>query len=565
MTLFELEFGLTLIALAFAFAWPGFCNGLFAGVEKLFEPLARRKGLAAAMVGVCAIGLRLALLPLFPIPLPFVPDDFSFLLSADTFAHGRLANPTPAMWMHFETIHVSMLPTYQSMYFPGQGLILAAGQVLLGHPWFALLVLDGLMCAALTWMLQGWLPRNWALLGGFIAVLRLGLFGYWINTYHAAGTLAALGGVLLLGGLPRLTRTARMRYALLMGLGISILVLTRPYEGFLVCIPTGFVLIRWLMKGKNRPAPARAAKLIAAPLGLILATCAWLGYYDYRAFGSPLTLPYTVNRATYAMAPYYIWQGPRPVPVYRHAEMRDFYEEKEMKIYRDIHSVSGFLPNSLLKVVITFLSYSYFALLIPMLMIHRVFMDRRIRFLVVCVLLVAAGMAIEVFLLPHYVAPITCAFYAIGLQAMRHMRCWKPEGKPVGLTLVRLTVTVCVLMAGVRVLAVPLHFEPTEYPASNWNFNWFGPAHWGTERQQVMDRLEQLPGKQLVIVRYSTTHEALNEWVYNSADIAGSKVIWARNMNPAENRELVDYYKDRTVWLVEPDAVPVKVTPYAGP
>jgi hypothetical protein len=51
----------------------------------------------------------------------FLPDDFSFLLAGDTFAHGRLTNPTPAMWTHFETIHITMQPTYQSMYFPGRG------------------------------------------------------------------------------------------------------------------------------------------------------------------------------------------------------------------------------------------------------------------------------------------------------------------------------------------------------------------------------------------------------------------------------------------------------------
>ena len=99
------------------------------------------------------------------------------------------------------------------MYFPGQGLLLAAGQVVLGNPWFAVLFSSALMCAAICWMLQAWLPPNWALLGGFLAVLRLGVFSYWTNTYHAAGSLAALGGALVLGGLPRLKKTARFRYA----------------------------------------------------------------------------------------------------------------------------------------------------------------------------------------------------------------------------------------------------------------------------------------------------------------------------------------------------------------
>ena len=156
------------------------------------------------------------------------------------------------MWTHFESIHITMQPTYQSMYFPGQGLLLAAGQVLFHQPWFAALAMDGLMCAALVWMLQAWLPPRWALLGGVIAVLRLGLFSYWINTYHAAALLSAFGGALVLGSLPRLMKTGRFRYGLLMSAGIAILVLTRPYEGLLMCLPVGVALGYWAVKKADR-------------------------------------------------------------------------------------------------------------------------------------------------------------------------------------------------------------------------------------------------------------------------------------------------------------------------
>ena len=108
-----LECGLTAIIAASAFAFPRLGSGWFARIERRFAKLAQRQGLVVASVGLSVIALRLAILPLFPVPLPFVPDDFSFLLACDTFAHGRLANPTPAMWTHFESIHITMQPTYQ--------------------------------------------------------------------------------------------------------------------------------------------------------------------------------------------------------------------------------------------------------------------------------------------------------------------------------------------------------------------------------------------------------------------------------------------------------------------
>ena len=557
-----LECGMAAMAVALSFAFPRLGGRGFARMERLFALLAQIQGLLVAGVGLSVIVLRLAILPLFPVPLPFVPDDFSFLLACDTFAHGRLANPTPAMWTHFESIHITMQPTYQSMYFPGQGLLLAVSKVVMGNPWIGLLIVSALMCAALCWMLQAWLPPSWALLGGAIAVLRLGTFSYWTNTYHAGGSLGALGGALILGGLPRLMRTARMRYAVLIGIGIAMLGLTRPYEGILMCLPVGFVLARWMMKGKNRPSPAAMARLAAVPLLFGMAAVAWMGYYDYRAFGNPLTPPYTVNRNTYAIAPYYVWQHARPEPHYRYKEMQVFYHKGEADFYEGYHSFAGFLKQTLIKIGFMFLFFSGFALLPPLLMVRHIFLDRRIRFLLICVLVLAAGMAIEIYLLPHYVAPFTGAFYVIGLQMMRHLRQWKPEKKPVGLTLARLTVTICVVMAGLRIFAGPLHIAQSEWPPSNWNFNWFGPEHFGTERAQMETWLDHQPGQQLVIVRYWGNHDPFDEWVYTAADIDRSQVIWARDGDPAGNPELIRYYKDRNVWLVEPDATPARIQLY---
>jgi len=560
-----IEFGLTLVALAFLFAWPRLGSTTFLRIERICNRLARRRVLAVATVGVAQLLLRLALLPLCPIPQPFTPDDFSFLLAADTFASGRLANPTPAMWTHFETIHVSMQPTYMSMYFPAQGLVLAAGKVLFGNPWFGLLCVNALMCAAICWALQAWLPPGWALLGGFLAILRLSLFSYWINTYTGGAAIAALGGALVLGAFPRLMRYVRIRDGLLLALGVVVLAISRPYEGLLLCLPVAFVLGRWILFGKNRPAPAILLRRAALPLAVLLAGAAWMADYDYRAFGNPLTLPYTVNRATYAVAPYWMWQAPRPEPFYRHKPMRDFYVKQELRVVTLFHTVPGFLTQNLMKPVHAVLFFAGVALFPPLIMLRRVLLDRRTRFLVLASLLLMAGMFIEIVLLPHYLAPFTVAFYAIGLQCMRHLRVWSPGGRPVGAAVVRALVVTCIAMAALRAWAEPLNLELANWPPGAWTANWYGPGELGAPRARVLADLERLPGKQLVIVRYSSDHNPVWEWVYNAADIDSAKVIWARDMDNAANSELIRHYADRKVWLVQPDSQPVAVMPYPTP
>jgi hypothetical protein len=561
-----IDLGSAAITAAVAFGWPTLGERVVAHAERRFAALASRKVLACLVVGLSVLVLRIAILPIYGIPIPFSVDDFSFLLAADTFAHGRLTNPTPAMWTHFETIHVTMVPTYQSMYFPGQGLLMAGSQVLLGHPWWGVLISSALMCAALTWALQAWIPANWALLGGFIAVIRLGLFSYWTNTYHAAGSLCALGGALIFGSLPRLKKTGCMRYGLLMAGGIAILELTRPYEGMLLCLPVAGSLLYWVWKGENRPQIGVLVRRALLPLAVIVAASAWLGYYDLRSFGRATTLPYTVDRAEYAVAPYYVWQPPRPVPNFRHAIMRKFYQDEEMGPANTVKSARGFVNSTLQKPILALLFYSGFMLLTPLLMLQRVLRDRRIRFLLLGVFVLATGLVIEIFLLPHYIAPFLVALYAIGLQAMRHLRLWKPEGRPVGLGIVRLTVVTCILLAGLRLFAQPMHLTASEWPTKNWNLNWFGPERYGTQRAQIQKQLERMPGKQLAIVRYQPGREAsLGEWVFNSADIDDSKVIWAQEMGAEDDSELLRYYKDRTAWLIEPDTEPVRITPYPSP
>jgi len=553
------EVGSTIVAIAIGFAWPTLGCKWFPRLEAALARFARKKGLAVLVVGITAVLLRLLILPSSPIPHPFIHDDFSFLLAADTFSHGRLTNPTPVMWTHFESFHIDMKPTYMSMYFPAQGLVLAVGKVVLGNPWFGLLIATALMCAAICWMLQAWLPPSWAFLGGLMAVVHLGLFSYWVDTYAGAGSLAALGGALVLGGLPRFLRWIRIRHALLMSLGVVLLANTRPFEGLLLCLVVAGYLCHYFLRGKNPPSLSRVVLHSAPALALLAAMCVGMGYYNYRVFGSPFTLPYTINRATYGVAPYFIWQSPRPAPVFRNEQMRDLYVGEELDYYEKVHS-KLYVPILLYRSFAVTRFFTGLSLLPALLLLKRVSRDRRIRFLFVFVYVAVAALATQVFLVPHYFAPFTAALYAVGLQCARHMRQWKPGGNPTGMTLVRFMVAACLFVVCLRPFVSFMHFGLGDRGSVAWQ--WLGTENFGKPRADIESALEGLPGQQLAIVRYSASHKPDDEWVYNCADINASKVIWARELDPASNQKLIDFYRNRKVWLIQPDLQQAPVSPY---
>ncbi|MBV8550493.1 MAG: hypothetical protein JOY54_04280 [Acidobacteriaceae bacterium] len=552
-----IELGLSLMTLAIAFCWPRSGSGFFFKVEAAFGRLARKRAVSVFLVGVTACTLRLLMIPLAPIPQPFVYGDFSFLLAADTFASGRLANPTHPMWKHFETFHITQKPTYASMYFPAQGMLLAAGQVLAGHPWYGVLASCALMCAVICWMLQGWVPPGWALLGGVLAILRLALFSFWINSYFGPA-LSAIGGALVLGALPRIQRSFSRRNFVWMALGMSILAASRPYEGLLVSVPA-LAALAWCLLKRAHP-PALVLLRRAAPaVVLLLATAGFMAYYNYRVFGDVFTPPYRVDRATYASAPHFLWQSARPEPVYRHKVMRDFYSGWELSWFRETRTPVGLLKTSAIKLLSAFLFNLNFALIAPVFMLPWALRDRRIRFFAASGVVFGLGMAVETWLMQQYVAPFTAALYAILLQCMRHLRVWRPAGLPSGLFLVRAIPTMCVGLAALRLFAQPLHIALA--PETQSTLSWYGTAPLGLPRAKVLAQLDKYPGRELAIVRYSPGHE-FEDWVFNAADIDNSNVVWAREMDAASNLELLNYFKSRKAWLVEPYCTPPRISPY---
>ena len=523
---------------------------VFHAVESLFSRLAERKTLAVVALFFIVIGVRLAVLPQLPVPVPGIHDEYSYLLIADTLTHGRLANPAHPMWMSFESFHVNWFPTYSSKYPPGQGAVLALGQ-LLAHPWIGVILSVAAMCAAILWMLQAWIPARWAFLGGVLVALKFGISSYWMNSYWG-GAVAATGGALVLGALPRIVRRARTRDALLFGLGIAILANTRPYEGLLFCIPVAGWFFWWLA-GKTKSPMALRTRItkVFAPLAVVLTlTIGFIGYYNWRLTGSAFLFPHTLNTRTYRTTGLFLWDHSKVPIQYNNEQFEDFYNGWEREDYQntwpDVWKVSAE------KLTRSGSTYFWWGALLLLPGLPFVFFDRKMRVPILIFLLGTAAFLTSIWSFPHYAAPLTCVIFLMLVQAIRHLRTIRLGGRPLGLAL---------SWAIIYLLAADVGFSVPRHICDQLDWTCKGDP----SRAAIGKKLSDTPGKHLIMVRYQEDHNLHDEWVYNGAEIDTAKVLWARELDSVQNAKLFAYFKDRQIWLVEPDTDNTELIPYQAP
>ncbi|MEP6714937.1 MAG: hypothetical protein ABJC09_05145 [Terriglobia bacterium] len=473
--------------------------------EAALRWVAERPRWALSLLAALPIVLRLCLLHNHPVPVPTVSDDFSYLLLGDTLRHFRLANPVHPMHRFFETVFVLQQPSYSSIYPLGQGIVLIFG-------WAGVLASIGILCALVYWMLRGWLTPAWALVGGLLAVMLFGPLNQWTNNYWG-GAVSAIAGCLVFGAIPRKNST-------LLGLGLGLQILTRPFEAVLLLVCAAPFVFRWLRW--------RALLALVPVLGLTL-------LQNHAVTGDWTKLPYMLSREQYGVPTAFTFQKmPEPHRPLTPEQRLDYLAQK------DVHDSSG---GYWLRWAGRLKFLRFF--LLPPLYIALLYFDRRFLWAAGCVLFFSLGTNIYPYFYPHYVAAVACLILLMAVAGLRRA----PR------VLLSLCAAHFIFWYSVHLLGNQPVFEATG-PYESWDYINFGDS----EGRIAIDRtLAQAPGKQLVFVRYSPRH-LLREWVHNEADIDAARVVWALDLGEDEDARLRAYYPQRTVWIVEPDSVPPRLT-----
>jgi len=489
---------------------------------KLLDALSRRTfaaGRAVLLVGFLAGLGNAALTWIQGPPIPEVSDEWSYLLAADTFASGRLTNPAsphPALVGE----HVIGSPTYQSKYPPANGSILAVGKLLGGHPAVGLWLSAGLLAAACTWCFQAWVSPGWAVFGGLLLAVRLGLGSYWNQSYWG-GSMAAIGGALLYGAVRRLTEEPRLRHALLLALGLALLANSRPLEGVLLSLPAVWMLGRWFV-GLSGPQRRPALLSVALPVGvLLMLIVTGVGYYNWRVTGDALMMPHFHYKEIYSTHSEFVWNRQPGAPS-QHLDLGRA-TDGDVPTWRSV----GLLQGSYRVWLVLFFLLSP-ALAVPLLLGVGALRGRSAGPLVTACLLVLLSQFLVDQFFPHYAAPLTAPLWVVALMVLSSLSVMRWRERPVG---AGLSLVVAIVLVVSFLAQIPAFRPDAGAPSRN--------------REEIRASLEAQSDKHLVLIHPATRFNL------NPADLRGTDVLFAFDQATESNRGLLQLFPDRRGWRLE--------------
>ncbi|MGH9582654.1 MAG: hypothetical protein ACRD4O_06945, partial [Bryobacteraceae bacterium] len=385
-----------------------------------------------------------------------------------------------------------------SIYPIGQGLALAIGWTLFGLPWAGVILSVACLCALAYWMLRGWVTPGWAVIGGLFAVFEFGPLSGWMNSYWG-GAVPAMAGCLVFGALPRLRKRARPRDAVLLGAGLAIHLLTRPYESIYLLLSTIlFFLPELRSRAQSLPLLRLAPVAVLAVMPAIVLTLV----QNKEVTGRWTTLPYQLSQYQYGV-PMSLTILPNPAP---HLPLTRA-QRLEYISQRSYHGKGHDTPSKFFSRLEYRIRFYRFFFLVPLYFAFAIFIlsirDYRYAWVVVTFVLFALGTNLFPYFYPRYAGAEVPLFLLASVAGLERLNRFKVRSHEAGREAAAVLVCLCIAI---------FIFRYTVYSFQNAGSN---PNY----RLAIKRQLAKAPGKQLVFVRYSPHHIFQHEWVYNAADI----------------------------------------------
>jgi len=418
-----------------------------------------------------------------------------------------------------------------------------------------------LMVAAISWMLSGYFNRYWSLVGGLVAAFQLvvlgepfgqsHMMGYWSQSYWG-GAVAAAGGALVLGALPRLMNKRRFGWSpgFCLGIGLALMGMSRPKEGLIVALPVAVVLLFWLIKNRTSSRGYVTLYFIAPVSGFILAILLTTLAHNKAVTGVSIKTPWQAHYEQYVVFPLFLWQQPTKTVEWNNPQLERFHGEWELDLHRRSQTITGFIDTSLRKVARYWVFYLGPVLTLPLL--ASLCLLRRWWVLLAAVIcaLIQLNNLLSFAAFPHYAAPATGALYLLVIAGLRYGYLLLRKTSKIGQGLIPLVLLVGV---GFSAYGVVKSAQGNAYSKD-------------LERHRISQQLDALAGTHLVMMEYGPEHNVHDEWVFNQASIDQAKVVWARALSAEQNQQLRSYYPDREVWLIKVGFADEKValTPYTS-
>ncbi|MCA9133042.1 MAG: hypothetical protein KDA45_07795, partial [Planctomycetales bacterium] len=323
---------------------------------------------------------------------------------------------------------------------------------------------------------------------------------------------------------------------------------TRPFEGLVATLLSAALL--WLLWGDRGCLPKlqlalRATAVAAVPVAGALSLIA---LQNYAISGQISRMPYALHEQQYGVAPLFVFGQPQVPAIERGddlpATIRAYHHGWSLQSYQQRAGLTGWL-RGVREACWTLASYWVALALIPLLTAAYWLPFRLPRLLALAVAIQLLLSSSVCWIFPHYLSPVVpwlAALTVLGfrriLRAFRQPACGLPRPR---LRTAHYASGVLLAQSILLALAVgPLRNGPQR--------------EWALRRAAIEAGLSKLEGRHLVLVKYAAEHNVHQEWVYNGADLARGKVLWARDERRDWNQRLAEQYADdRFIWTLAPD------------